>query len=364
MSSSTVSSANVSKADDKSDCPSQPDCTVNSSTSISLTPTDVKAKDTTEPVEIVTGDGTVENSSNNKTKNNDNKSSSDDSVINSNDNSDDVPPVKKLKGLLKKPGSDKKSRADRSGRRVTFSETMMVFCDDWPMEYMPQIMAMKSPSDFNLVEVAASGYMFEPPIEYQDCLPFDPPPDYRDVIAQVTRANDDIQCKYVTHSETMVNTANITTTANATLKSANPASATSTIVIPASDDVSNGFAFIDSGNFFFDTHMHMKFILCSLRKRREERCKRGSQKVSSLHELATAREQEEETQKTLECNVTLSLLAPWPMSMYQAQLTCTSRSISLDAAQLFFSLSNSPLSSSRPRKSHLLNEEKGRREIE
>lgn len=275
VSATTVSSANVSQVDDKSDRPSPADCTVNS-TSISLTPTDLKVKDTVDSVEIETDDSSVENSSNNKSKSIDSKSS-DSSVINSTDNSDDVPPVKKLKGLLKKPGTDKKSRSDRSGRRVTFSETMMVFCDDWPMEYMPQIMAMKSPSDFNLVEVAASGYMFEPPIEYQDCLPFDPPPDYRDVIAQVTRANDDIQCKYVTHSETMVNTANITTTANASIKSANPASATSTIVIPARDDVSNGFAFIDSGNFFsffilllfsfplplFDTHMHMKFILCS-----------------------------------------------------------------------------------------------------
>lgn len=178
----------------------------------------------------------------------------------SNDSSDNAPPpVKKLKGLLKKPSPDKsKNRNDKNRKRVTFSETMMVFCDDWPMEYMPQIMAMKSPSDFNLVEVAASGYMFEPPIEYQDCLPFDPPPDYRDVIAQVTRANDDeqlLQHSYVTHNESMVNTANVTTTAStvtsgATLKSATSTSATSTIVIPATDDVSNGFAFIDSGKFW------------------------------------------------------------------------------------------------------------------
>lgn len=94
---------------------------------------------------------------------------------------------KPLKGLLKKKFADDPKKK----KRVKFSETMMVFCDDWPMEIMPQIIALKSPSDFNLVEVAASGYMFEPPIEYQDCLPFDPPPDYRDIIAQVTAIGSD-----------------------------------------------------------------------------------------------------------------------------------------------------------------------------
>lgn len=204
-------------------------------------------------------------------------------LTNTSNEASDAPPVKKLKGLLKKPSPDKKSRnnGDRShNKRVTFSETMMVFCDDWPMEYMPQIMAMKSPSDFNLVEVAASGYMFEPPIEYQDCLPFDPPPDYRDVIAQVTRANDPngdddeqgsghLQHSYVTHNESVVNTANVVTTtaastaAVATLKSATSTSATSAIVIPATDDVSNGFAFIDSGE--------LKSKMCFTSERERER---------------------------------------------------------------------------------------------
>lgn len=84
---------------------------------------------------------------------------------------------KPLKSLLKTT----QSSGDKSKKRVQFSETLLVFCDDWPEELMPQIIALKSPSDFSLVEVAAQGYMFEPPAEYQDCLSFDPPPDYRDL---------------------------------------------------------------------------------------------------------------------------------------------------------------------------------------
>lgn len=87
------------------------------------------------------------------------------------------PQNKPLKGLLKSSPSS----GDKSKKRVQFSETLLVFCDDWPEELMPQIIALKSPSDFSLVEVAAQGYMFEPPVEYQDCLSFDPPPDYRDM---------------------------------------------------------------------------------------------------------------------------------------------------------------------------------------
>ncbi|KAI1282155.1 hypothetical protein HDE_13109 [Halotydeus destructor] len=114
----------------------------------------------------------------------------------------DGPPIRpakavprKLKGLLKKSWSecgtettDGRIPDDKGGKRrknVTFSETMMVFCDDWPMELMPHIVAMKSPGDFNLVEMT-QGYMFEPPAEYQDMLPFDPPLDYRDIIAAVS----------------------------------------------------------------------------------------------------------------------------------------------------------------------------------
>jgi hypothetical protein len=84
---------------------------------------------------------------------------------------------KPLKSLLKTSHSS----GDKCKKRVQFSETLLVFCDDWPEELMPQIIALKSPSDFSLVEVAAQGYMFEPPAEYQDCLSFDPPPDYRDL---------------------------------------------------------------------------------------------------------------------------------------------------------------------------------------
>ena len=88
---------------------------------------------------------------------------------------------KPLKGLLK---SSSTSGETKSKKKVSFSETLLVFCDDWPVELMPQIIALKSPSDFNLLEVAAQGYMFEPPIEYQDVLSFDPPPDYRDISNQ------------------------------------------------------------------------------------------------------------------------------------------------------------------------------------
>lgn len=105
------------------------------------------------------------------------------------------PPIRPpLRGLLKKtqkpePGTD----ASQKRRRVRFADTMMVFCDDWPEELMPQILAVKSPSDLSLVEVAAQGYMFEPPAEYKDMLPFDPPPDYRDccATAATTFADDD-----------------------------------------------------------------------------------------------------------------------------------------------------------------------------
>ena len=89
---------------------------------------------------------------------------------------------KPLKSLLKTSLSKTGlPSVEKSNKRVSFSETLLVFCDDWPDELMPQIIALKSPSDFSLVEVAAQGYMFEPPAEYQDCLSFDPPPDYRDM---------------------------------------------------------------------------------------------------------------------------------------------------------------------------------------
>ena len=109
------------------------------------------------------------------------------------------PPIRPpLQGLLKKtqkpePGTDSSQRK----RRVRFADTMMVFCDDWPEELMPQIIALKSPSDFNLVEIAAQGYMFEPPAEYKDMLPFDPPPDYRDC---VNNLNDPLQLGELTLS--------------------------------------------------------------------------------------------------------------------------------------------------------------------
>ena len=91
---------------------------------------------------------------------------------------------KELKGLLKKIPTDKcngKENGKDKKKKVTFSDTMMVFCDDWPDNQTPQIITLKSPTDFNLVEV--QGYMFEPPIEYRDFMEFDPPPDYRDFLA-------------------------------------------------------------------------------------------------------------------------------------------------------------------------------------
>ena len=102
----------------------------------------------------------------------------------------DLPAAKPLKGLLKKTKSSDStgSSSSKKKRRVKFAETMMVWwvpSDDWSEELMPQMIALKSPSEFNLVEIAAqTGYMFEPPAEYKDLdfLPFDPPPDYRDCI--------------------------------------------------------------------------------------------------------------------------------------------------------------------------------------
>ena len=103
----------------------------------------------------------------------------------------DPPANKPLKGLLKKAKSSDStgSASGKKKRRVKFAETMMVWwvpSDDWSDELMmPQMIALKSPSEFNLVEIAAqTGYMFEPPAEYKDLdfLPFDPPPDYRDCI--------------------------------------------------------------------------------------------------------------------------------------------------------------------------------------
>ena len=66
-------------------------------------------------------------------------------------------------------------------KRVKFSETMQVFCYELPDNQMPQIIALKSPAEMNLMEFQS--YMFEPPAEYQDFLTFEPPPDYRDFIA-------------------------------------------------------------------------------------------------------------------------------------------------------------------------------------
>ena len=107
---------------------------------------------------------------------------------------------KQLKGLLKKPVRERSIKANGERKRVTFSETMQVFCDDWPQNLMPQIIALKSPTDFNLVEV--QGYMFEPPVEYQDFLPFDPPPDYRDLIANSLCAFDnDLSINYIDEEE-------------------------------------------------------------------------------------------------------------------------------------------------------------------
>lgn len=111
---------------------------------------------------------------------------------------------KPLKGLLKKAkSSDSQDSSTSNGskkkRRVKFAETMMVFCDDWPEELMPQIIPItfKSSNEFNLVELAAqsymNSYMFEPPAEYKDLdldfLPFDPPPDYRDCINSAACSN-------------------------------------------------------------------------------------------------------------------------------------------------------------------------------
>lgn len=107
---------------------------------------------------------------------------------------------KQLKGLLKKPVRDRPIKSSGERKRVKFSETMQVFCDDWPQNLMPQIIALKSPTDFNLVEV--QGYMFEPPVEYQDFLPFDPPPDYRDLIANSLCAFDnDLSINYIDDEE-------------------------------------------------------------------------------------------------------------------------------------------------------------------
>ena len=93
---------------------------------------------------------------------------------------------KPLKGLLKKSSSSSSSSSSSEGqsvkkekKRVKFAETTTVVWEDWPEDIIPPI---KPPSDFNLVEIAAQGFMFEPPIEYQDLLPFDPPPDYRDCV--------------------------------------------------------------------------------------------------------------------------------------------------------------------------------------
>lgn len=125
--------------------------------------------------------------------------------INNNNNSSDrelkdmTTHSKKLKSLLKK-GLKDSTKTSNGRKRVTFSETMQVFCDDWPQNLMPQIIALKSPTDFNLVEV--QGYMFEPPVEYQDFLPFEPPPDYRDLIANsLCSFDNDLSINYIDDEE-------------------------------------------------------------------------------------------------------------------------------------------------------------------
>lgn len=98
------------------------------------------------------------------------------------------PVSKPSKGLLK-PSQTSEFSTDGSARckkHVKFSDTMMVFCDDWPEEMMPQFIALNPPANsYNLFELVASDLMFDPPAEYQDLQQFDPPPDYQDCVTSM-----------------------------------------------------------------------------------------------------------------------------------------------------------------------------------
>lgn len=89
--------------------------------------------------------------------------------------------AKALKSLIKKRIDPSQDFIKSHNKRVKFSETMQVFLYEMPDNQMPQIIALKSPAELNLMEFQQ--YMFEPPAEYQDFLAFEPPPDYRDFIA-------------------------------------------------------------------------------------------------------------------------------------------------------------------------------------
>lgn len=81
-----------------------------------------------------------------------------------------VPPSPQpLKSLLKRPSTAR----PRRGSRVRFSDTLTVFSEDYPEA---QLYVIRT-AELTFAEVCS---MYEPPPEYRDLPPFDPPDGYRD----------------------------------------------------------------------------------------------------------------------------------------------------------------------------------------
>ncbi|KAG0432939.1 hypothetical protein HPB47_020371, partial [Ixodes persulcatus] len=81
-----------------------------------------------------------------------------------------VPPAPQpLKSLLKRPSTAR----PRRGSRVRFSDTLTVFSEDYPEA---QLYVIRT-AELTFAEVCS---MYEPPPEYRDLPPFDPPDGYRD----------------------------------------------------------------------------------------------------------------------------------------------------------------------------------------
>lgn len=80
-----------------------------------------------------------------------------------------APPPAPLKSLLKRASTTR----PRRGSRVRFSDTLTVFSEDYPEA---QLYVIRT-ADLTYAEVCA---MYEPPPEYRDLPPFEPPDGYRD----------------------------------------------------------------------------------------------------------------------------------------------------------------------------------------
>ncbi|CAN7987172.1 unnamed protein product [Ixodes hexagonus] len=79
------------------------------------------------------------------------------------------PAPQPLKSLLKRPSTAR----PRRGSRVRFSDTLTVFSEDYPEA---QLYVIRT-AELTFAEVCS---MYEPPPEYRDLPPFDPPDGYRD----------------------------------------------------------------------------------------------------------------------------------------------------------------------------------------